>query len=86
MFFSNAGIRPRGFEPLTYGLEITTLENIKSLELTIYQSTINSFSTNFSGNFTKIQQNLTKIINRWSSLPPKIQTAIMVLVGGGEDE
>jgi hypothetical protein len=29
---------------------------------------------------------LEKIINRWSSLPANIKAAIMVLIGGDEDE
>jgi hypothetical protein len=39
-----------------------------------------------SENSVKIHKDLTKIINRWPSLSPKIKAAIMVLIGDIEDE
>ncbi|MHC4133290.1 MAG: hypothetical protein ACYSYU_09035 [Planctomycetota bacterium] len=86
MTFSQNSTRPAGLEPATYGLEKRKLENLTALESTSYKPPENRFSANFTENDDTIQQNLAKIINRWPSLPPNIKAAIMVLIGGDEDE
>ncbi len=75
-----------GLEPATYGLEKRNLENLIPLESRSYNPPENSFTANLTENDDTIQQNLTKIINRWPSLPPNIKAAIMVLIGGDADE
>jgi hypothetical protein len=74
-----------GLEPKTYGLKKRKLENLTSLESTSYKPSENHFTTNLTENNDAIQQDLTKIINRWSSLPPNIKAAIMVLIGGDDE-
>jgi hypothetical protein len=44
----------------------------------------NHLTVNLTENFSKIQQDLAKIINKWSVLPANIKAAIMVLIGGDE--
>jgi len=51
-----------------------------------YKSPENHLTANLTKNPTTIQQDLAKIIKRWPSLPPNIKTAIMMLIGGDEDE
>ena len=71
---------------MTYGLEIRRPENITALESTSYKLPENQLTANLTENSTTIQHNLTKIINRWPLLLPNIKAAIMVLIGGDEDE
>jgi len=79
-------MRPRGFEPLTYGLETSSLEIISALESISYNTTKKHLITNLTENNIEIQHNLTKLINRWASLPSNVKTAIIVLIGGDENE
>jgi hypothetical protein len=76
----------RGIEPLTYRLEIRSPEYLTSLKLNSYLTPQNRSTVNSTENSAKIQEDLAKVIDRWSSLPPNIKAAIMVLIGGDEDE
>jgi hypothetical protein len=76
--------RPAGLEPATYGLEICRPENLTSLKLNSYLTPKNQSTVNSTENSAKIREDLTKIINRWPSLLPNIQAAIMVLIGDNE--
>ena len=75
-----------GLEPATFGFKVSELKNLTALGLTSYNSPKNHFTTNLTENVTTIQQNLTKIIGRWPSLPLNIKAAIMTLIGGDDDE
>ncbi|HBG26946.1 MAG: hypothetical protein A2Y10_12345 [Planctomycetes bacterium GWF2_41_51] len=66
---------------MTYGLESNRAKNINDIQSIGYSNTENQFSANFSGNNSKIQEDLAKIINRWPSLPISIKTAILILIG-----
>jgi len=74
-------MRPTGFEPVTYGLESNRAKNITTIDSIGYTKAENPFSTNFSENNNKIQEDLIKVIKRWDSLPPNIKSAIIVLIG-----
>ncbi len=79
-------IRPTGLEPVTYELEKRRLGNVTALELTSYKSPENQLTANLTENATTIQQDLAKISQSWTSLSPNIKAAIMILIGGEEDE
>ena len=78
--------RPARLERATYGLERSRAESTTTLDPTSYQPRQNHLTANLTENDDKIQHDLAQIINRWTSLPANIQAAIMVLIGGGEDE
>ncbi len=79
-------MRVLGLEPKTYGLKVSKLEKLTPLESRSYKPPGNRFTVNLTENNDTIQRDLTKIINRWPSLPPNIKAAIMTLIGGDEDE
>jgi hypothetical protein len=78
-------MRALGLEPRTYGLKVRKTENITNLKATSYNTPKNHLTANLTENDNTIHQNLTKIINRWPSLPPNIRAAIVVLIGGADE-
>jgi hypothetical protein len=79
-------MRVLGLEPKTYGLKGSKPENVTTSNTNSYKTTKNHLTPNLTENDNTNQQNLAKIINRWSSLPQDIKSAIMILVGGNENE
>jgi hypothetical protein len=73
-------LRPTGFKPVTYGLEIRKPENVTNANPISYKQPENPFSKNFSENDSKIQKDLEKIINHWPALPDRVRQAIMFLI------
>gem|GEM_PF-6866302 len=65
---------------MTYGLEIRKPENVTNANPISYKQPENPFSKNFSENYSKIQKDLEKIINRWPALPKKVKQAILFLI------
>jgi hypothetical protein len=81
-------MRVLGLEPRTYGLKVRKTENVTDLKATSYNTLENHLTANLTENDKIIQQNLAKIINRWSCLPENVRHAIMILIGEdliGED-
>ena len=78
--------RPGGLEPPTFGFEGRKSENLNTSNPDTYHFSKNDLTINLTKNEVKIHKDLQKIINRWSSLPDNIKTAIIVLVGDYKDE
>lgn len=71
---------------MTYGLESSQAQTTKIIDSKGYSKSENPFNPNFNENGSKIQEDLAKIINRWTSLPSNIKLAIMVLIAGTKEE
>ncbi|MHC4122477.1 MAG: hypothetical protein ACYSSI_02800 [Planctomycetota bacterium] len=78
--------RPGGLEPPTFGFEVCKTKNVTDLKSRIYKLCNKQYTGNYTKNYGTIQQDLANIIKRWPLLSPSIRTAIMVLIGGDEDE
>ncbi len=63
-----------------------SVSSINTLETYTYGTGNSILTTDLTSINDKIQQNLATLINRWSNLPSHIQTAIMTLVEGNENE
>jgi len=76
----DAKTRLAGFGPATYGLERRKTKNVTNAVSNSYNSSETQLTPNSTENSDTIQQDLTRIINRWPCLSKNVRHAILILI------
>jgi hypothetical protein len=74
-------LRVLGLEPRTYGLKESSPEHLTTSQSDTYTPAENNLTANLTEKDDASHQNLTRIVNRWPSLPENVRQAIMIVIG-----